>query len=326
MKVPFISFTNRRGLLVLAACGLLLLFAASWLVRDPYPQTAERQVRPLESAPDPQDPKSLYKGRESAVCASLVEALALEKDVPSARRTELLRSASGDLAGTEVDLLVASLLAERPTAEELGEHTTRFNEMANLLHRQPEAGERLARAMITVAEDSARDATLRDYALQHLRMVWNDSAGDAGLRDSITKSLRRLARADQTLATSALLSLHLLGDTASGPDQPVTRSLGDDETALLASHLLEGGPDSRLPAARMTAARIAADRRLAALRPALARIASDPAEHTLARISAIHAIGRIGDPADRTLLESLASAGPALVIAARDALKTLPNQ
>lgn len=324
MKLQSMLPASRNGRLVLATCGGVLISCATWWMAHERSVTVPpARVQQLQRVAGPQTPKSLYEGRASGVRAQVVEALALENAVPYLRRIELLRAMDSDLASIEIDLLVAALLTEIPTPEAAGVHSTWFNEVANLLHRQRTAQERLARALATVAADSARGGTLRDYALQHLRVVWNDATGDPGLRDSITMSLRQIAVADKSVSTAALLSLHLLGDNASAPDTAITRALGDDEIASSLGVMLAGPPGSRPPAERMTAARIAADRKLASIRPALARVASDPAEHALSRISAINAIGRIGDPADRTLLESLSSADPTFSPAVRKALESL---
>jgi hypothetical protein len=313
-----------HGRLVWAGLGLLLV-AAVWMAATRLGVRPESRLKPLETVTNYPDPKVLYQRYKTAVRPALAEALALEKDAPSLRRTEILRGTGGGLTDPEIDLLVAALLAANPPSEAAGSGSTWFNEAANLLHRQPESHGRLARALATVAGDPARDPTLRDYALQHLRIVWNDSAGDETLRDSIRESLRRLASADKSVATAALLSLHLLGDTAANPGQPVARALSDSEIAPLARPLLGGPAGSRPADERMTAARIAGDRKLTVLRPDLARVAADSAEHTLARITAINAIGRIGDPSDRSLLLSLATSDLSLADAARQALAMLPD-
>ena len=312
------------GRLMLGTCGVVLISSATWwMAHERSVKAPPDSAQPLQPVFRPQTPKHLYDGRESAVRAQIVEALALENAVPYPRRIELLRAISSDLAAIEIDLLVAALLTAPPSSEASGMHSTWFNEIANLLHRQSTAHERLACALATVAADPARDSTLRDYALQHLRVVWNGSREDVGLRDSITASLRQLASSDKTVTTAALLSLHLLGDNASAPESSVTRALGDAEIVAIAGNMLEGPPGSRQPAERMTAARIAADRRLAMLRPALARVASNPAEHVLSRISAINAIGYIGDPADRSLLEKLSFTEPSLAAATHTALESI---
>lgn len=323
MNSVIIPTITRRARFVLATGGLLLLVVAGWLARERSAMAPADGALPLELVVHPPLPGGIYRGRESEVRPTLVEALALEKEVSFSRRTALLRSTGGGLVDTEIDLLVAALLAEKPPPEAPEAHSTWFNEIANLLHRQPAARERLARALATVAADSSRDATLRDYALQHLRVVWNDADANPGLRASITASLRRLVGNDKVLSTSALLSLHLLGDSAAVPDSPVARALPDDDVTSLAGGMLDGPAGSRQPAERMTAARIAADRKLTSLRPALARIASDPAEHMLSRISAISAIGHIGNPADRSLLESLSFTEPSLAAATHKALESL---
>lgn len=320
--------TARRRRFALVMCGALLLLVAAvlWIERKPAAPGGADHPMPLETIDLPQDPQQLYQHRTSPVRSSLVEAMALDKPVSYARRTELLRATRDDLNGTETDLLLAALLATGPAASQTREHSVWFNEAANLLHRQPAAHEQLARALATVAGDPGRSPLLRDYALQHLRVVWNDSAHAPRLRDSIEASLRWIVggRGEPAVTTAALLSLHLLGDCASAPGGPVQRPLPDEQAAALAGGLLAEPAASSSPAERMTAARIAADRRLGGLRPALARIAANHAEHALARIAAINALGRIGNPADRPLIESLSSADPLLAAAAEDALKRIP--
>ena len=325
MKLRNLLPPTRRSRIAVAACGVAVLIAAGWAAKQRSAVAPAGGAQPLDIVHHPQDPKDLFKGHESAVRSSLVEALALAKDVPYPRRTEILRATGGDLDPNEIDLLVAALLATSPTSDAGGLRSTWFSEIANLLHRQPAARERLARALATVALDPSRDATLRDYALQHLRVVWNDSGGDTGLRDSITASLRKLIRADKTVTTAALLSLHLLGDDATAPDNPVTRALPDAEVGSLAAHLLEGPAGSCQPAERMTAARIAGERRITSLIPQLRRIASSPSEHILSRMAAVAALGHMADASNRAFLESLAKDQIDLAPAARHALSMLPE-
>ena len=180
-----------------------------------------------------------------------------------------------------------------------------------------------ARTLAALARDKARDPEVRDYALQHLRTLW-DATPPGGLRDSITATFAQVAAADPALAPSALLSLHVLGGRAGGRGDAVPSSRIEPlALSMLADPLPPGMPS---PGARMTAARVAGERRLASCRPALLRLVSSTSEHMLARMAAVSALSRIGDPSDLPALKAVKPDDVRLAAALRHAIDAFPTR
>lgn len=290
-------------------------------------------ARPGGKAPPPALPQPLAAlrpappapGVPTALRSDLREILGRVATTRPGRRLELLRACGTDLTPPECEALLAALAGAPAPATDPGWHAEYFHEIALVLRRQPAVRERFARVLATVAADGARDETVRDYALQHLRQVWELAADQPQLRAAVVETFRSVALRDPLLAPSALLSLHLLGlDPAAGSaGRPAAIATPDIEPAVIAA--LESPPDPASVRMRLSSLRVAGERGMHRALPAIRRIAGDgAAEHALARMAAIAALGTFTDPADRPLLETLEnSRDPRIAGAARRALTRL---
>jgi hypothetical protein len=215
-----------------------------------------------------------------------------------------------------------------------------------ILREQPTVRESFARVLSTLVHDPSRDAVVRDYAVQHLRQVWDLAKENPSLRNAIEEVFRGLVKGDEPdMAATGLLSLHFLG-TRQGEAQPValpgnqkqslppgmsaiestptSYSIPDGQIQPLVDGILKAPATSANVSSRMTALRIVADRKLAASKPELRAIASDSVkEQVLVRMAAIAALGKLADSADRPLLEGLDHTDLRIASAVKTALVSL---
>lgn len=264
----------------------------------------------------------------------LREALDSNGSLAPQQRLDILASLPGELSPADCEALLRALLEPRPADASAGWHAEYFHQIAGLLQRSDGARERFAQALATVARDAQRGAIVRDYALQHLRQVWDRA--DAKLRAPVEATFREVAAGDPALASSALLSLHLLGTPAgrdplgAGANPPPPRGkaiyrIPDAELAPLVAKILAEPPSADTVTPRLSALRIIGDRRMRNFRDDLRRIAADATgEPAMVRMAAIANLGRVADPADRAFLESIDSSGDGRVAnAVRHALASL---
>lgn len=312
----------RQSLQVAAGLTLLLVVLplTLWIAGTHW---KSRQLPPPAPAPlqdiaiTPQAARHEAPGRVRAALDSATPA-------PLAR-IAALRSLGDDLSRDECEALLAALLAPRDPAAPEGHHSEWFHEAALALRPQADARTEFARALATVARDHRRDHVVRDYAVQHLRQLWE--LADPPLADAIRATLAELADEATSLAPSALLALHLL-ERRPAPDgsrHPAVPAVPDAKIAERVRTMLGGNPADPM-VAKMTAVRIIGDRRLAGFRDDLARLADAAAtEHPLVRMAAIAAIARFGNPAERELLERIDRSDPRVATAVDHAIARLES-
>lgn len=292
---------SRRTFMLAAALALITLLAGFLMVAvRKEPKAAPARVAPLANTrilPRTAPPDVGQKlGKEVS------GALGFTDDLPTEVRIRQLMNTTGKLTDDELEELTRALLSPPGHDETLAEHSTWFHEIANLLQRQESGLRSFAEVLATVARDATRDPATRDYALQHLRRVWDKAAADPGLRPAIEATFGEMTATGDPMRQTALLSLHLL-DPAGGSGM---------ETTLLVENvlsILKGGKETGNDAirSRMVAARIAGERRLAGSRGALLELATAESEHALVRMAAISALGRFAEPSD---LDALARLSP----------------
>lgn len=320
---------SRRLLLVAVVVGGLS-WAAYFLASRPGEDgSVAAPALPLETWVPPSDGEN----PEGEIRPGLARALDLTAGADPAERLILIRGTSDDLAEGEMDAVLVAMLAPPRPGETAGWYSEYVHELSLLMQRQSSGHGKFARALATLAGDPNREEVVRDYALQHLRRVWNVAIGTEGLRGSIEATFREIAAGTGPMSASALLSLHLLGtrfDPPARADIPGTVrpleafALPDEEIEPVVAGILaeEAAPD-RIKS-RLTAIRVVADRRLASRRDDLRRLVADAAEHTMVRMAAIAAISRFGDASDKAHLESLDRTDPRIDRALRHALAYLP--
>jgi hypothetical protein len=313
--------------------------------RPPVPATSTSTAIPgdvpaikrLTSPAQPIEP-------EKHLRPEIIEALGFGAVSPWKRRLDLIRALPSDLTPHETDALLAAMMEKCPTDLYPAMHSTYIHEIACILQLRQEIREPFTQILATLARDTQRDQSTRDYAIQHLRQAWRRSSGDSTLQRAIVDTFRELTHLDPAVSTPALLSLHLLGSPSENAaasresaesGMPAAASIGNsppsfhlpdsDLVPLLEPIFADTTTTGNMPA-RLTAVRIAGERRMTAFRTPLLAALKDPSEHAMVRMAAANALGKIGDPAD---LESLATFDPGNVrvaTALRHALQTRPTR
>jgi hypothetical protein len=232
-------------------------------------------------------------------------------------------SLPGDLTEAEYLALLKEVitLPEKVFAEAW--HSSYVHEICKILQGIPACHDLFAQTLATVAANRDFSEVYRDYAFQHLRVLWQRSLdplapGVAQPRNlAIQKTFRMLLTDRPEMTAQALLGLHEFRHDAGSP------AISDQEIHHLVNQALASTDrvaNSHLPA-RMTAIRIIAERSLPQASETLKAMASSPQEHNLVRASAIGAIGHAADPEDAAFLKSLAPDNFLIAEALQNALK-----
>lgn len=246
--------------------------------------------------------------------SAVSDSLGFTGKLPLEARVRELMEITGPLTASETEEAFRALLALPGKGESLAQRSTWFHELANLLQRQTLDQRKFSEVLATVARNGGQDLATRDYALQHLRRIWDKSATAPDLRHAIEATFGEMTAPRNPLMPTALLSLHLLDPSGSG---------GIDSTALVQAvktvlkDTKATGDDATR--ARMVAARIAGERRLDGARGPLLKLATTDSIHTLVRMAAISALGRFADPSDLKTLAALSSSDERLTGAIRHA-------
>ena len=140
-----------------------------------------------------------------------------------------------------------------------------------------------AETMVALFRDKSRGDVIRDFAVQHIGLYAEtlnmrgkydaDSAESAALRDALWNA------AEETRTIVAVAAFRALADMVAF-DPRVDASRLDNR---LASCVADGAAS---PAARVMAAQLCGERRIAAAKPALARLAADRRESEPLRLAA----------------------------------------
>ena len=191
------------------------------------------------------------------------------------------------------------------------------NAAAEFLLQQPDFPPDLLLDFAVMHEDSAQDPVWRDYCLQMLVTGWQNLAGRGGEESGEARALsvRMLEGAAGTRAHTwpgtALLGLRLISDSdpAAFPPETLDRLILDVVTDRSSSE-----------SARLTALRLAGERRLAEAGAAAEALALDPAAAPMLRLCAAATLGDLGT--GRGVLAVLAAGhDPMLSAAAARALQ-----
>lgn len=238
----------------------------------------------------------------------LAEALGYGSASPWQRRIDLIRRLPGNLPADETDALLTALMTNRPPDVAVPTYASYVHEIASILQSHAEIRARFANVLAALARDTSRDATIRDYAIQHLRLTWTRAADQPALQTSIANAFREFTHLDTGISTSVLLSLHMLGASAPAPRdngqlngassaRPAFNVPDADLATLLPPIFASKSSQQNMPA-RLTAIRIIGQRRLKSFRQPLLIAVGESNEHARIRMAAVYALGEIGDPAD----------------------------
>jgi hypothetical protein len=236
------------------------------------------------------------------------------------------------LTDDESQLLLHLLLQGPADGETAGWYSEYMHEICCLLGRRKAVLPPFASVLAAIAADDKREETVRDYSLQHLRLLWESA--DATLRLRIEASIEAIAATDSPLAPSAILSLHLLGSPANAP-VPSADSLPslsaksfaipDSRITPFLAKMLSQPPGPSQTVARMTAARILRERGITTHLADLRAIAADASgEQAVVRMAAIAAIAELGSPADIDFLNTLDRSDPRIHSALSHSLPPKP--
>ena len=318
---------NRRAVIPFAIAVALLAAVLLWHFARHHPATPPAAGPALAAFVTP--PASRDPG--AGLRPALRDALGFQPDVSWDQRIQMIRHLPTDLGEAETAALLAALMERCPPGVSTALHSSYFHEIASRLQDQPTVREPFARALATLVRDTRRDATTRDYAIQHLRQIWDHATDTPAIQTAIVTTFREFASLDPAVATSALLSLHLLGSTqlpaiAGAPAAPSAPpasgfALPDADIApILIPIFAQATAADNIPA-RLTANRIAGERRLVEFRQPLLAQLTNPAEHALVRMAAANALGRIANPDDLASLAAYAADDDRVATAVAHALR-----
>ena len=333
-------FRRRPILVSMAALAAVGLVAATFMLSRQHPATPAVTTAPVPAAPlgtftAPPPSARAWEGLRS----TLIEALGLGVACQLNYRTRLIHELPNDLTAVETEALLTAMMERCPSAISPGTHSTYMHEIACKLQPYAAIRERFARALASLARDVQRDASTRDYAIQHLRLVCIHA--DPSLRASVVATFREFTSLDTSIAASSILSLHLLGSAAelradsdslgapnhagipvsSAAHSPAASPIPDSELAPLLAPIFATDNSRANLSARLTAMRIVGERRMRTFRQPLLKALTDRSEHALLRMAAAGALGNIGDPADLQALASIDPGDPRVAAALRHALR-----
>jgi hypothetical protein len=216
----------------------------------------------------------------------------------------------------DVQAALLQFLHKAPAAEptlSLGELNTLKNDVANVLVQQSNPLPQLEQELEAMYRDPATDPTWRDFCIQFLGARYALTQ-DAKTRKAILNVLREaVCDRREMLAGTALLAFQ--------------RNIGNDmelkkEIAGWAVKLAQDAEASKY--SRTTALQVAAGMGCNDVLPLARSLAADAGAFVPLRISAIAAVGMLGDGSDSALLDGLANGKePRLHAAAKAALKRI---
>jgi hypothetical protein len=220
---------------------------------------------------------------------------ALDPATPNIRRLDLIRAIPADLTEAETLALLHQLHTPPPPTN-IPWHSTYIHLICNLLQQIPAFHDPFASALADIAANRNLPEVHRDYAFQHLRILWHRSRDQSTHPDNpeerhnlIEGTFRNLLNQNPETTAQSLLGLHEIRH----PDGK--HAINDDEiTNLARATLIKQKNQTDIPVnARMTAIRIIAERRIADAEPILMDIAADDTQHNLVRAAAIGSLSLI---------------------------------
>jgi hypothetical protein len=280
----------------------------------PHQVNGHIQSEPVEPLPKPEI-KRPAEELLTYMNPVILDALALGRQTTSNERLDLLHAINEKLTEDECLLLLHELRKRRAKSTPEGWYSEYMHEICCLLGRQDATKQEYAGILADIASDPQRDEVIRDYALQHLRLLWESA--DSHLRRKIVLSLEVLARDESPISASSMLSLHLLGSPSNAnavsesgasqiPKDSRAFELPNERIEPLVSKVMACGPTNVSVVSRMTAVRIVRERGMRSCLPLLRKMASDSgAEHAVVRMAAISALGALGNSSDIAFLNTL---------------------
>ena len=187
------------------------------------------------------------------------------------------------------------------------------NDIANVLVGQNSVSPDLDNSLIEMFRDAKMDAVWRDYCIQFLGMRYSQVSNAAIKKEIWRVMMEALANKAEAIAATALLALYHNADS----DDKLK-----DEVAQAATSAARNADTP--PQVRMTALQIGANLGIEELLPVARELAKDEKAAIVLRISAIAAIGTLGNASDLAMLDVMAKdQGSRLCMAAEAARKKI---
>lgn len=287
------------GLLLAGACGVALVRG---LRREAAPPV------PVRTAPD-EGVRVRASGRSlspedwdmAATAVSAAVAVVCGKDRASADRYEVrndaLRSISRrrDLPEGDVGALMAYVASGRGSLHPAREAALR-NDVLNLLRDQEPVPAALPGLLTDIVRRGRHDATLVDYAIQHLGALQHDLAdADAGrVRDVLFSAASGIGRPYAGTALYALADARRMTDAESGRLRRLTRAACSPRAN---------------PLARLSAFQLAGQRGYREVLPDVRSVLRGARRDAVMDAVAVGTLGLLGDASDIALIESVSARG-----------------
>lgn len=222
---------------------------------------------------------------------------------------DLLAELSSPLSDDEITLFLSWLVNNEGHHLSEGAQSHVANEVLNLLGSQKPIPLPLINVLSSIAEGhNSSPLALRTYAVQHMRLIW-EKLPQPEPRRHLEDALWRAVDLDPSnLKATALFALHGLANPATPSDSlGISPSSWHIPTPKLRDHAEKFLADPQAPPdLRMVSLRILKEREVTSATPLIRTIVAGPSQSIPLKLSAIHALGKFGNPADLELLHSLA--------------------
>ncbi len=258
-------------------------------------------------------PKVVLPEDKELIPGSLRRVMGKDGRTSYGRRYRGTRSLSKDLSRDEV-LGLYAMMDRKQTEDPLavGKLNTIKNEVANALRRQNTVPEDFANNLMAMYFDKSHHVVWRDYCIQHLGGILKRMSDPEQKNKAVAAFWEAATETDSSIAGTSLLAMrHNVDDPLVDQQAVAAKALGycedpkcNDRTKITALQVCaELGETKALPTAR--------------------KIATSNGGTQL-RMSAIAAVGTLGDESDRAMLQKYASGSNSrLRQPARSALKRL---
>jgi hypothetical protein len=227
-------------------------------------------------------------------------------------RVRAVHAIHGELTGPEIESFYRYLRMPATNSPELeNEHWLR-NDMMDKLAGQPTLPAGLPNELVAIYQDKNQDVVMRDYAIQHMNPAYAQAGSEekAALRQALWQATDE---SDSSIAGTALLALNNLAQNNSEFEKDKIAG-----TALKLAEDEQCGELSRITAVQICGRTGATRAELLALQLA------QSAPSIPLRITAIAALGDLGDRSVETFLQQIAAGSEdRLKPAAESALKRL---
>ncbi len=227
-------------------------------------------------------------------------------------RVEAVHAIKEDLNSEELRAFYGYLLAPAHNRDDREQENWLRNEMLDKLVTQQKPPAGLADMLVAIYQDKDQDAVMRDYAIQHINPAYAQAGSEE--KTSLRQALWQAAgETDSSIAGTALLALNdLAQNNAEFEKNQITevalKLVGNEQCGELA---------------RITAVQICGRTGATQAVPLVLELAQSAGSVPL-RISAVAALGDLGDRNVETVLQQIAAdGGERLKPAAESALKRL---